>query len=105
MIYNSRDPKYKSIYGAVEAGQKMTIRLLLPYDSGAVCYSARMLVTEDSTGEETAYELVGTNSYEDGSRWWELTLSLDEPGLYWYYFEYNTPWSQEQRRVECDCFT
>ncbi len=96
MIYNSRDPRYKSIYGAVEAGQKMTIRLLLPYDSGAVCYSARMLVTEDSTGEETAYELVGTNSYEDGSRWWELTLSLKEPGLYWYYFEYNTPWSQEQ---------
>ena len=47
MIYNSRDPRYKSIYGAVEAGQKMTIRLLLPYDSGAVCYSARMLVTED----------------------------------------------------------
>ena len=96
MIYNSRDPKHKSIYGALEAGQEMTVRLLLPYDSGAVCYSARMLVTEDSTGEETAYELVGTNSYEDGNRWWELTLSLEEPGLYWYYFEYNTPWSQEQ---------
>ena len=44
MIYNSRDPKYKSIYGAVEAGQKMTIRLLLPYDSGAVCYSALLVL-------------------------------------------------------------
>lgn len=96
MIYNSRDPKYKSIYGAVEAGQEMVIRLLLPYDSGAVAYSARMLVTEDSTGVKTAYDLNGTDSYENGSRWWETTLCLETPGLYWYYFEYKTPWSEEQ---------
>lgn len=96
MIYNSRDQKHKSIYGALESGQDMTIRLLLPFDSGAVCYSARMLVIEDSTKEETAYELTGLDEYKDGSRWWEVTLHIDTPGLYWYCFEYNTPWSIER---------
>lgn len=96
LIFNSRDPRYKTTYGALECGKDVTFRLLLPYASGAVCYSARILVTRDDEEDETAFELVGTNRYQEGSRWWEVTLSLDEPGLYWYCFEYNTPWSIER---------
>ena len=96
LIFNSRDQKYKSIYGALESGQSVTLRLLLPFTSGAVCYSARVLVREDSEEFYNVYELKGTEQYEDDSRWWEVTLSIDEPGLYWYCFEYDTPWSRER---------
>lgn len=95
-IFNSRDRRYKSKYGALESGEQVSFRLLLPFHSGAVCYRARMLVLNDATGEETAYELFGTNDYEGDSRWWEVLFTAAEPGLYWYCFEYDGPWSTER---------
>lgn len=95
-IYNSRDTRYKSKYGALESGETIIIRLLLPFQSGAVCYRARMLVLSDATGEEKSYELFGTDKYEGDSRWWELQFTAGAPGLYWYCFEYDGPWSTER---------
>ncbi len=55
-----------------------------------------MLVLNEYTGEELSYELFGTDEYEDGSRWWELVYEAPDPGLYWYCFEFDGPWSTER---------
>ena len=74
----------------------MTFRLLLPFQSGAVCYSARLLVLNDADNSEKSYELFGTDEYEGDCRWWEVVYTAEEPGLYWYCFEYDGPWSTEK---------
>lgn len=91
-LFNSRDSKYKSKYGALKSGETVMFRLLLPFQSGAVCYGARMCVLNEFSGEWENYEMTGTDRYEEGSRWWELEYTALEPGLYWYHFEYDTPW-------------
>lgn len=95
-IFNSRDIRFKTKYGALESGEEVTFRLLLPFESGAVCYRARLLVLNDYTGEEKSYELFGTDKYEQDCRWWEVVYTAGEPGLYWYCFEYDGPWSTER---------
>lgn len=95
-IYNSRDIRFKTKYGALESGEEVTFRLLLPFESGAVCYRARLLVLNDATGEEKSYELFGTDKHEGDCRWWEVVYTAEEPGLYWYCFEYDGPWSTER---------
>ncbi len=79
----------------MESGAVLTFRLLLPFDSGAVCYSARMFVESEFTGEIETVDFVGTGKFENGFRWWELHYRAREPGLYWYYFEYDGPYSTE----------
>lgn len=95
-IFNSRDIRFKTKYGALESGEEVTFRLLLPFESGAVCYRARLLVLNDATGEEKSFELFGTDKYEGDCRWWEVIYTAEEPGLYWYCFEYDGPWSTER---------
>lgn len=95
-IFNSRDIRFKTKYGALESGEEVTFRLLLPFESGAVCYRARLLVLNDATGEEKSFELFGTDKYRGDCRWWEVIYTAEEPGLYWYCFEYDGPWSTER---------
>ena len=77
----------------MESGSNVTFRLLLPFTAGAVCYSARMFVRNDFTGDVTVHEFAGTDRYSEEGRWWELTYTAGEPGLYWYWFEYDGPWA------------
>lgn len=93
-LFNSRDKQYKSKYGAVESGSSVSFRLLLPYTSGAVCYSAHLFIKNDFTGEVTVHDFTGTDRYSDEGRWWELEYEAEEPGLYWYWFEYDGPWAR-----------
>lgn len=95
LLFNSRDKRYKDRFGAVQSGEAITFRLLLPFDSGAVSYGARLVVTSDFTNETQYYELCGTDRYENGNRWWEVYYTAGEPGIYWYHFEYDGPWSSE----------
>ena len=81
-IYNSRDRRYKSKYGALDSGESGTYRRLLPFQSGAVCYRARLLVLNDADNSEKSYELFGTDEYEGDCRWWEVVYTAEEPGLY-----------------------
>ncbi len=94
-LFNSRDKNYKSKYGAVECGETLTFRLLLPFFTGAVCYSARMIIRDEFTGEEQRVELLGTDQYDGDFRWWECHYTAAEKGLYWYHFEYDGPFSTQ----------
>ncbi|MEG1614503.1 MAG: glycoside hydrolase family 13 protein [Oscillospiraceae bacterium] len=89
-IFNSREKQYKSKFGAVCAGEDVLFRLLLPCYDNHFCTGAFLLLCKDGK-EEERFELCATDSYQDNHRWWEITKSVAESGLYWYHFEYSTP--------------
>ncbi len=87
MIFNSRDTKYKSKYGALKSGSDVSFRLLLPEEPGAAVCSARMLILSDESGTEKAFSFTPTSERESNCKYWELSYTAEEPGLYWYCFE------------------
>lgn len=89
-VFNSRDKQYKSKFGAVAADEKFYFRLLLPCNDSNSCTNAYLLLCKDGQ-EEERFEFYPTDNYSDNSRWWEINQSVKEPGLYWYRFEFSTP--------------
>lgn len=89
MIFNSRDIKYKSKYGAMISGESVSFRLLLPEpsDADAAVSCARMLIISDDNGVEKTFDLTPTLEKEEDYKYWELNYTAEEPGLYWYRFE------------------
>lgn len=91
MLFNSRNKDYKSIYGAATAGSSITFRLLLPSGAGTEAVSARMLIRADGEGETKVFDFKPTDrrpSGDSNSRFFELDYVTEEPGLYWYCFEF-----------------
>ncbi len=102
-LFNSRDQKYKSTYGAVQAGQTFVFRLRLPDSAGAVIYSARLLMQKDGQAHVKSYPFeklaagkgpAGTQP-DEGLAWWECRYTAEEPGLYWYSFILDKPEGEE----------
>ncbi len=89
-VFNSRDKQYKSVFGAVSTGENVTFRLLLPCNGSNYCTNAYLLLCKDGQTEER-FDLYATNDYWDNCRWWEITHSINDFGLYWYRFEFSTP--------------
>ncbi len=87
MIFNSRDTKYKSKYGALVSGDDVSFRLLLPEEPGAAVSCARMLILSDESGAENVFSFTPTSEHEDGCKYWELHYTAEKPGIYWYCFE------------------
>lgn len=85
--YDSRDILYKSVFGAVEEGQDVTIRLLLHRD--AMVKEAFFLFRADDGGY-LSYKMNEAGSYDDNYNWYEYTLNVDKAGLYFYKFRYTS---------------
>lgn len=84
--YFSRNKLYKSPFGAVDNGTAVTFRLILPFD----CSSAVVAIQRD--GElQKYYRLSKEETAEQDGVWWSCTLGPFSTGLYFYYFEFDTP--------------
>lgn len=88
-IFNSRNKLYKSKFGAVAAGESVNFRLLIPSNNKRSCTNVWLFICKDGF-EETRLELSATDDYFDNCRWWEISHSIIEPGLYWYRFQCDT---------------
>lgn len=97
MIFNSRDTKYKSKYGALVSGDEVLFRLLLPEEPGAAVSCARMLILSDESGTEKAFAFTPTSEHDGDSKYWELRYTAEEPGLYWYCFEFECDDGETER--------
>lgn len=87
--YNSLKLQHKSPFGAVEAGKKVTLRLLLPRELH--CTAAFLQINRD--GEPTQRILMQWEcTQDDAQEWWRLEYTPQEEGLYWYTFAYETSW-------------
>lgn len=102
-LFNSRDQKHKSTYGAVQAGQTFVFRLQLPDSAGAVIYSARLLMQKDGQAHVKSYPFEKLTAEkgtfeaqsDEGMAWWECRYTAEEPGLYWYSFILDKPDGEE----------
>ena len=88
-LYNSRNRLYKSKYGALECGEAVIFRLLLPKCGEFGNSNASMHLYDAHTQETRLLRFKKTNIFLNNKEWWELEYKADKPGLYFYYFEFN----------------
>ncbi|MCQ2463099.1 MAG: glycoside hydrolase family 13 protein [Clostridia bacterium] len=87
--FNSKNPLHKSRYGALMQGEKVTFRLIFPR---YLCVSGVYLVINlDGNEEKETVSLLWQGMQGDSEEWWITDYTPSRAGLYWYYFEYDTP--------------
>ena len=82
-LFNSLDSTYKTPRGAVRAGEPLRLALTIPEHYGFV--EPRLVLTKDG-GDPVEYRMDFKGCVE-GVNHFRLSLTLDEAGLYFYYFD------------------
>lgn len=82
-LFNSLDSAYKTPRGALRAGEPLRLALTIPEHYGFV--EPRLVLTKDG-GSPVEYRMEFEGCVEGVNRF-HLTLTLDETGLYFYYFD------------------
>lgn len=82
-LFNSLDSAYKTPRGAVRAGEPLRLALTIPEHYGFV--EPRLVLTKDG-GAPVEYRMDFKGCVE-GVNHFRLSLTLDEAGLYFYYFD------------------
>ena len=85
-LYNSQDERFKTPFGAVKAGESVRFTLRVPSDFH--CQTPYLLLWED--GKEPGRQLLAPAGREAAADLFTLTLTLEKPGLYFYYFDLYT---------------
>lgn len=98
-LFDSRDTRYRSPFGAQPAGQPVFFRILLPRDlccTGArLCvYRAPWTAAENRPPEEWSMFWAGMEG--DHYEWWDIHYAPEGPAVYWYWFALDT---REGRRL------
>lgn len=88
--YNSGYEYHKSIFGAIETGQTVWFRIVLPRDF--CCHHARFVVKKDAENSERFVDMQWDCMQGEHEEWWKVSFCPEESGLYEYRFEYDTPW-------------
>ena len=82
-LFNSLDSAYKTPRGAVRTGEPLRLALTIPEHYGFV--EPRLVLTKDG-GDPVEYRMDFKGCVE-GVNHFRLSLTLDEAGLYFYYFD------------------
>lgn len=82
-LFNSLDSQWKTPHGAARAGEPVRLALTIPESYGFV--EPRLVLTKDG-GSPVEYRMPWTGREGEVDRF-ELTLTLKETGLYFYYFD------------------
>ena len=82
-LFNSLDSAYKTPRGAVRSGEPLRLALTIPEHYGFV--EPRLVLTKDG-GDPVEYRMDFKGCVE-GVNHFRLSLTLDEAGLYFYYFD------------------
>ncbi|MCM1545190.1 MAG: glycoside hydrolase family 13 protein, partial [Ruminococcus sp.] len=87
--YNSRNELHKSVFGAVRQNEKVTFKVVLPRN--LMCSRVELVMQRDG-GETTYHDFFWLSMQGSDEEWWCLDYAPQETGLFFYHFEYNTPW-------------
>ena len=86
--FNSRDFRHKSIFGSIAAGDSLRLCVLMPRNFG--CQRVTLVMHKD--GESDVYrDMYWCGMNGDNEEWWDITLTIETSGLYFYHFIYDTP--------------
>ncbi|WP_322174272.1 glycoside hydrolase family 13 protein [Acutalibacter caecimuris] len=86
-MFYSRNPKYRTPVGAVEAESTVHFRITLPRELG--CSAARLIVEQEGAPARLQ-DMFWCGMNGDNKEWWECDFTPETPGLYFYLFEAST---------------
>lgn len=89
--FNSRSPFHKTPFGAVKQGEKITFKVVLPRSLS--CSGVELVIKKDGAGE-MRFPFFWLSMQGESEEWWCLDYVQNETGLYFYRFEYTTPWGK-----------
>ena len=82
ILYNSLDNFHKTPFGALKTGQKCTIKILVPVS----CPAVKVYLITEFTNQTNKFECQ-REEVKNGYVAFKTEFILDEPGLYFYWFE------------------
>ena len=85
-FFNSRLPRYKTLFGAIAAGTPVTLRLDVPGSFGYV--DPHLVLTKDR--EDPVHYRMEYTGQSDGVNHFAVTVTPTTSGLYFYYFDLYT---------------
>ena len=86
--YRSRSTLHKSPFGAVQAGEELTFRVILPRHMR--CRGVALCWGDYDGAWEQSLPFQWEGMEGDGEEWWQCRPRLREPGLYRYRFAYES---------------
>ena len=89
--FNSRDTRHKSIFGSTAAGDSLRLAVLMPRSFG--CSKVTLVYHEDGKNEQYR-DLFWCGMNGENEEWWDIHLSFEKEGLYFYHFTYETPFGK-----------
>lgn len=84
MVFNSRDIRYKTPFGAISTDREFTVRFPVPQNADVK--QAYIMIGK----QEYAYYQLSAAEAEDGYCFYTATLSFSQEGIYWYRFKFIT---------------
>ncbi len=98
--YNSRNTLHKSKFGAVRQGENIVFKVVMPRN--LVCSRVDLVIKSD--GGDYEYHPMNWLSMEgENEEWWALGYTAKEPDIYFYHFEYDTPWGRTAVKHNGNC--
>ena len=89
--FNSRDIRHKSIFGSTAAGDNLRLAVLMPRTFS--CNKVTLVLHKD--GEENIYrDLYWCGMNGENEEWWDINITFETSGLYFYHFTYETPYGR-----------
>ncbi len=98
--YNSRNLVHKSKFGALKQGENVVFKVILPRNIG--CTGVDFVIHGDK-GEMSYYPMSWLSMEGDSQEWWALGYTVGLPDIYFYHFEYNTPWGKTKILHDGSC--
>lgn len=89
--YNSRNQVHKSKFGALRQGENVVFKVVLP--RSLVCSGVDLVIKRDN-GERKYIPMNWLSMEGEDQEWWALGYTAEEPDIYFYHFEYSTPWGK-----------
>lgn len=92
IAFNSRLDYHKSKFGAVRQGEEIVFRLVMPRHFQV---SSMYLIMFSDSGEVKKFGFEWERMEGEHEEWWRLSYVANEKGLFFYRFEYDTPYGKQ----------
>lgn len=98
--FNSRSTIHKSPFGAVRQTQKITFKIVMPRNIS--CSAVRLVIHKDGF-DDVRHSFFWLSMQGNDEEWWCLDYTANETGLFFFYFEYDTPWGRSEIKHDGSC--
>ena len=88
IAYRSRSELFKYPFSAVKAGEKITFKVVLP--RAIQCSGVQLCLHRDNC-DELRFDLFWLRMEGTNEEWWCIDYIPQDSGLYYYHFDYTTP--------------